>query len=570
METIAARGPAGQRGAPFGILAAMGRRNDGGSRRQDALAWLGPAVLLCAAVCGGFAATASAIVFAAYIHYDAPHDEGFLLRLAVKGLVTAGFAVSALAVLYRTRKQWGGTSSVDEPAATKGLWFAIAASVLAAAFLALPNAAANPLAEPDELHHLIVAQNIAEHGVYGSGHPATGFLWFDQYDSVGAPVLFPVAWSYEVLGTGFGPARWVMVLYAMGLAAATAFFWARPYGAIPALAGALFLLAAPMTPYLARTLYGEGPALMWLFLGLAGWRRSFGRSWSPWAFAAGLLFGFAILSKTYLLLSCFAFAGAALFDWLGARRLGWGQIVLPAVGVVTVLGLWSAYESLHAHDVAGSAQSTLMEYQHNLMIGFGALDDAFAWWVARPHALLLCVVGFLTGAWTLVRRPDPAMAAAWLFAVFVLFWWMFFTNGHIQRYAWYGVAILAAQAGASLVAARSRAAYACAALIAIGLLWETAAEYRRFLAEDAMAAENAVARYVAALPDGAAVGVGFWPLTRHIHFAADRVVPVARDADGFDVLVTAEGARNTAEADAAFAESRRFGRYVVYTRIEQE
>lgn len=548
----------------------MGRRNDGGALPSGAGAWLGPAVWLCAAVCGGFAAVASAIVFAAYIHYDAPRDAGFLPRLGTKGLVTAGVAVSALAMLYRARKQWGVTVSADEPAATKGLWFAIAAAAIAAALLALPNAAANPLAEPDELHHLIVAQNIAEHGVYGSGHPATGFLWFDQYDSVGAPVLYPVAWSFEAFGTGFGPARWVMVLYAMGLAAAAALFWAKSYGAIPALAGALFLLAAPMTPYLARTLYGEGPALMWLFLGLAAWRRSFARSWSPWAFAAGLLFGFAILSKTYLLLSCFAFAGAALFDWLGARRLGWGQLLLPAVGVAAVLGLWSAYESLHAHDVAGSAQSTLMEYQHNLMIGFGALDDAFAWWVARPHALLLCAAGFLTGACALVRRPDPAMAAAWLFAVFVLFWWMFFTNGHIQRYAWYGVAILAAQAGAALIAARSRPGYVVAALIAIGLLWETAAEYRRFLAEDAMANENAVARYVAELPGDAAVGVGFWPLTRHIRFAADRVVPLARGADGFDVLVTAEGARNTAEADATFAESQRFGRYIVYTRIEKE
>lgn len=79
--------------------------------------------------------------------------------------------------------------------------------------LFLPRLDVYPWAAPDEVHHLTVAKNIAVHGAYASGHPDRGLDYFDTYDSVGGPVLLPVAGAFTVFGAGLGVARGVMVLF---------------------------------------------------------------------------------------------------------------------------------------------------------------------------------------------------------------------------------------------------------------------------------------------------------------------------------------------------------------------
>lgn len=488
---------------------------------------------------------------------DFIHDpRGLLLRVLLFG----GLSVVAGLVLWRARLCNARSIGPAPPEAlSTGAKAFLAALVLIVALLLGFRLADYPWAAPDEVHHLVVARNIAIHGVYASGHPDSGFRYFDSFDSVGPVVLGPIALAFKVLGVHLAVARGVMVAFYIGLSVATFFFTRSLFGIRAGLVSMGLLLGTYSSIYLGRTLYGEVPAYFFLLLGMMAWRRALwaGRNTSParWGLLAGALVACAMLSKTILVLVAFSFLGVWVYDRVTWRRIGWRAVVFPCVGGFCVLGLWALFQRLHGTAVTESG-GVLAIYQHYLLFGVSSVRNAFEHAVL-PHPLAhLAWLGVLIATFPMLfaRRYDPPAMVLYLYAIFLLYWWFFFTPGHLHRYLWNAYAILALFAAPCLLqawqfafrpgAAFRRRAIAMAVVVVLvwpGMQW-TILQAREIATNDEMAPEYALIDVVRSLPDSTRVATDVDRLPGLLNFFEGRLVSAGRDPVAllrqFDVVIS--------------------------------
>ena len=269
-----------------------------GDSRQDKAGVYITVGLVMALVCSAFAAAASWVVAYLYFAGSFGDSPGFGLRILVKAIA---FTVAAGACLWVVAKRIvppAGPDSTIDVVRSGSKWSFIPAALLAALLL-FSNLDRHPWPAPDELHHLIVARNLAAHGAYASGL-APDLVWFDRYDSVGAPVIGLVAGAFKLFGVGIASARGVLASFGVALTILVYFVFLPLYGARASGLASFLALAAFGTIYLSRSLYGEVPALAFVLLGLLAWRRGLRRGGFGLLMAAGLCFGLAILTKAFI------------------------------------------------------------------------------------------------------------------------------------------------------------------------------------------------------------------------------------------------------------------------------
>ena len=536
--------------------------------------------VLAALTCALFAAAASTLVAMGVACGWLAQPSGLALRMAIKALVFAVLAALALAGLWKLRRAAPEHKPVPRPLPL--LWphyVLVVALIVAACGVLFPRLDSYPYPEPDELHHLIVARNLGMFGQYASGHAETGFIQFDPYDSVGAPVILPVAASLKLGGATLAAGRLPVALCFLLLLVLTVLLFVPTVGAPAALLGGIFLLAAWGSIYLGRTVYGEVPALTFFVAGLLCWRRSLRAK--PWLFAfiAGLGLGLATLSKSILLLTAFPFAAVVLHDWWNRRQLRLPHVIMPMVGVVAAQAAWMILKALDGDQ--GLAGSTMGLYQHYLMFGFGGLSPAMHW-IASNQAmfLLAALAGLAILAPALTAQRDPAALVAMLSAVLYLFWWCFFTDAHIPRYLWFSIALLSFPVANLLWRLARQAAThprRMSRIVGVTLIivlctpygslvrYEIDRIYGPFeLGKD----ERDVMAYVAGLPKDTHLATTWWPLERWANFFLNRPMPVVEDIydalGSKDVIVS----RGYPDADRLNPPSgtRRIGAYVIYRK----
>ncbi len=521
-------------------------------------------VLIAGAMCASFGAFGMWILVWAWMGSDAPFGN-LLIKALFLSIAAGGFSVLAIRSVLRV-----GVESNPPGLPSPSQLSLVVPVVVFIAILLLPGMGQSPKAEPDELHHLIVARNIAEHAVYGSGHPDSGFIEFDQYDSVGAPVLLPVAMALKIGGTSFVSARFVMALFGIVLGVAAFLIVGRREGPWAGVVAAALVMTAPMSVYLGRTLYGEVPALLFFFLGAAFWGRGIEKGQWPWHGIAGLCLGMAILSKTFMVIAAWPFAVVGVYLLLTTPSLRWHAVVLPPIGVALIVGLWTVYEQSQAHDVGESAASTLFEYQHFLLFGIEPLPQTIPWWLHHPGFTLTSLVGFgWAGAQLFTRRRDPAFAVIYLFGVLVIFWWLFYSTGRTPRYLWYACAIGGLFAGMAIVdlcrrSGRKSIAAILAALVILSAGWRTVGEIRLIHFRDQHEHERALVDWMGELPEDSQIATAFWPLQRLGNFAANRPVALARGGEEWDVLLWKSDAQNEVERPDDEYVVATFGPYVAF------
>lgn len=460
---------------------------------------------------------------------------GLALRAGLFGGLSAAFAVSLWGL--RTGEPVIPLLRLPRPVPAGALW-ALGVLLLLTTLLLSYRLSNYPWTAPDEVHHLVVAKNLALYGSYASGHPDTGLTYFDSFDSVGPTVIGPIAILFRLFGVSLGVARGVMVAYFLLLCVATFMFARRSFGAWPGVAAVALLVGTFSSIYLGRTLYGEVAAHAWLLLGLLTWQRSLVQpGFSGWGVVAGVLLAFAVLTKTIIILVAFSAAAAWVYDRVTFRAIGGGHVVAPILGGGIVLGLWEGFTRLHGADVTADG-GMLAIYQHYLLFGISSLPHAFENSVAvNPiaHGVWL-VVALGTVPLVFYRRYTPSSLVLFLYALFVLYWWFFFTPGQLHRYLWSAYAILALFSAPWLVSFARKAfmagnrrrvrllcCLAVAIILAPGLRW-VALQSREIGTHDEQSANRDLVAAVEALPPDFRLATTSGRIPGLLNFFSDRAV----------------------------------------------
>lgn len=552
----------------------------GGSRE---LPLRGRVCLTVAAVCAAFAAIASWVVLGYYAFGAFSEAGAFGWRLYLKALFFTCCAVACVAGILRTSNAAAVTSrtSPDRPPPN---WFSRAVlmgGMALAAILFFPRLSRFPWPAPDELHHLIVARNLAQFGAYASGLPPDGLVYFDHYDSVGPPVIGPIALAFIVFGAKLAIARAVIAIFGIALVPLMYSVLRPVFSPAQAVAGALIPLAAFGTIYLARSLYGEIPAFVYLLSGLLLWRLGLPRRphRTGLLLLAGAFLGLCVLSKAFMLVSAFAFLGVWLYDRATFRRIDPRAIWLPGAGLIAVLAAWQLFVTL-AGPAASEQPSTILYYRHSLVFGIDAFLDSFGQWLRWSPTVLVAVMALWHAAPLVFgTRYDPALAVVFLLAPLFAFWWLFFTPHHIERYLWYSGVIVAmfvpplvttcVQMARRVTVApmyRRWASVAAVLLIVYAYAPRFVEKASYVYSNDQAADERALAAYVDGLPRSLTIATTYWPTERLINFTAQRPVDVISgervENRQYDVLI--ESDRIVDSPPARAIPERRFGHYRVY------
>lgn len=529
--------------------------------------------------CALFGLVASLLIAGAVFAGAIGQTQGLAFRMLLKAGAFAVVAIGTFVALLRSRHGTGEPSaSTQRPTLPRAHNRALFVILAVAGVVLLPRLDTYPYPEPDELHHLIVARNVAVYGEYASGHPRGELIHFDPYDSVGPPVILPIAGSLRLGGVSLAAGRVPIVVGFLALIVVAARLFSPWLGPTPAVLGGVFLLTAWGSIYLGRSVYGEAPALMFFIAALLLWRRSLNHR--PWSYstAAGIVLGLATLSKSIILLTAFPFAAAVLHDRLTHRQLRLPHVLMPAMGVAAVQAISIAAVALDGD--AGPEGSTIGLYQHYLMFGLGGLPAAFQW-IASNQLLFFAaaLVGLTLLAPGLVTSRDPAILVALLTALFYLFWWCFFTDAHIPRYLWFSIALLSFPfahllwklATAARTGGRPRKFLGTAFIVILCVPYGPLLGYeteRIFGDVDVGADERRVMETLKDLPDSAETVTTWWPLERWANFFANRPMPVASDVveglKGADVVVS----KGEAGADVLIPPiaARKIGPYVIYRK----
>ncbi|MBX7256655.1 MAG: glycosyltransferase family 39 protein [Candidatus Hydrogenedentes bacterium] len=546
------------------------------------------AVLVSALLCTAFTSVASGTLLAFFLVSPEASNSPSLLKLGIKSVA---FGVLSLLLALRLRWLSPHLSRIPYPKVTlkepeRPALPYLCVVVAAVGLFTVLNLSDYPRAEPDEMHHLIVARNLAVYGEYASGHPDSGFVRFDSYDSVGPTVILPVAGALKAAGIALLPARIVIVAFYIVMLMALYSMFLPLFDGRGAILGILFLSGALGTSYLARTLYGEIPALLFLVCGLLCWRRALvSRGRYASMLASGLFLGFAVITKMFAVFVVWAVLAAYLYDRLTFRRIQLVHLLLPAIAAGSLVLVWWGIQSRYQTVAEGVATGQLAVYQHNLMFGLGSVSNTLGW-LFRHGAIVLVSASCMAvaGFYVFYHRYDPSVVVLWMFAVFVAFWWVFFTSGNIPRYVWYALALSASFVGPVVGMAISGAIRKrdgrwrmrplrvfTVACLCVPFVMNMGQAFTAALSHDDMQADRALSEYVKSLPHDAEVATTFYPVERTLNFFADRhVTRISATREAVEshpcVILDAVSQRDLVDLLGA---TKRIERYAVYERTPQ-
>lgn len=533
-------------------------------------------------ICAAFTAVSAGVVSIFSLWTSADLPRGFITRQTIKGILFLALAAVSLYGVWRFRTESPQPSSPEPehapPSAATNTCLAL--TFLLAIILFIPNLSTYPWTAPDEMHHFVVARNIAEFGKYASGNPEIGFKVFDTMDSVGAPVLLPVAATLIAFKRNITAGRLVIAIYSLGFLVLIYFFTKPYFGPAQATAAIVLTVTGFGVAYLSRSLYGEIPAFFYLLLSLYLWRMALKKNrFTIAGFATGLAFGLAVLTKSFLIISLWALLGILAFDWLTFKRIKWPHVIGPATGAFLLLGAWWGIQAAYGHDVSGAGATTIAQYSPNLLFGLDHIHRPLQWLTTKPLALVVAALGMALALPRVFRNDyDPPTAVLFAIALLFTFWWIFFTPGQIVRYMWYSSTIGALFGGVFLAHIASLAhgkntpwpkRIAVAAIVTVAL-WEGAGrtwvELKNIYLNDNNQYDIQVARHIETLPSGVDIKTTYWPMSLIVDFFTARQVHYANSLPKQlpeNVVYITREPENTIQQNLP-PTGKRYGHYVVY------
>lgn len=332
------------------------------------------------------------------------------------------------------------------------------------------------------------------------------------------------------------------------------------------------------TIYLARSLYGEVPALMFLVWSMVCWGRSFHSDrGNALAVASGVLWGLGILAKSFLFLSVFPIIGVWLYDRLTTKQISAKQILLPGVGGLSVLGTWYVTTAYYSYLVTEEISMVFL-YRHYLMFGLPSSRNGFEWFANQPvYSASLLVIVLYAIPQLFERIQNPALRVSLLSSELYLFWWIFYTPASIFRYMWYSCAIVGIFSGPMILRGyravrdsasppRQRIVFLLAGVsVLIPCGYRLVEQLGLIYMQDEAADERDLAEYLRSLPEDVFIASAYWPIGMSMDFMAQRNIHGIADLsdidDKYDVIIY------NVDFDPVNAETlegaHRIGRYAV-------
>jgi 4-amino-4-deoxy-L-arabinose transferase-like glycosyltransferase len=311
----------------------------------------------------------------------------------------------------------------------------LAVLVLAfAAILMFYNLDLNPRPWQDEGSAAGIAKSLAQDGVYANKN-SDGYQSFGGVQSVGPTVILPIALAYRLWGVGLVQGRLVMALYAV-ITLIVFYFCAQTlFNRRVAILAVILVLGAQSVGYFifGRPVLGEVPALGFFLAGWLVWSQALRRQKVWLVPLAGLLFGLAMITKSYYLIMVSGTIGLlVILDIFFYRQRRFGYLLLLGVTAVACYGLWLGWQRIYfGADVFAENMDKLRQMASassglnskwigdaiKLLIGPGANYYYFFW-------------GFLSLLYIIPQglrrtRESFLLAFVWLFTVLWLAYFVF-------------------------------------------------------------------------------------------------------------------------------------------------
>jgi 4-amino-4-deoxy-L-arabinose transferase-like glycosyltransferase len=193
----------------------------------------------------------------------------------------------------------------------------------------------------DEAYNLQEPRNLISQGFYGSQVRGERVL-FDPFISTGPAVLLPIAGSFRLFGDTIIVARIVMFSYHLVMVFLFCYLVKKWYGKNATGLALLVLMTIPGQFFLAVSVLGEVPAMMFFLAGIAlldgsgddSKRRTLN------SIGCGLMWGLCILAKPTLVMLLIGVLQMLLWMWTTGRS-DWARIQpwIVALGLAVILGI---------------------------------------------------------------------------------------------------------------------------------------------------------------------------------------------------------------------------------------
>ena len=212
---------------------------------------------------------------------------------------------------------------------------------VSAAFLIVFRFTDTPKVWVDEGILTSIARSVASSGVFGLQTQPGSFFQFGALLTTNYPVIFPVAVSIKLFGTGIWQARLPMILYMFVLVVLFYLYTKKKYGFYPAILSVLMLIS--FSPFYGngRPVQGEVPGLVFLCLGaiMLLYFEETNFENKKFAILAGLFLGLAAVTKSlYLLLLC-VILPLSLFFWIKKIK-NKKNILILLLAFITPIFFW--------------------------------------------------------------------------------------------------------------------------------------------------------------------------------------------------------------------------------------
>lgn len=329
-------------------------------------------------------------------------------------------------------------------------------------FLALYNQPYYPSTWFDEGLVLQGAMNIVAHGKYAM-LSSEGFRVLDQPLIANGPgIVLPLSAAFSIFGTGLLQARLVASIFFLAAVWLFLRFTSRLYTPLASAVSLIVLLAVPVEGFIiyGRQALGNVPGLAFFFAGCLFFVSLCERKHIGYAFASGLLFGLALLTKGQYWLLIPVWGLVIIADAFYYKQLGLKNGIVIAGTIILCLGVWQFIQYIlvgaenygaHLEAISSSSKVTVFAFEPVRFL-------PSAWYLVRSGFLIFILPALLMAAWE-SRAHDRAGLVKFFLVVFVVVWvaWFLIASIGWNRYAFEAYAVGSVLSGYAILTIKDSA-----------------------------------------------------------------------------------------------------------------